>query len=101
MCSRASSSHSSSLTSPNYNRLGTSPIGSTKTLGILSYYEIKTYMNKFITSKHLAQKQFEDIVDVGSYYGSECSSRDSSSSMNSISFRGVRGPMDRYMVKTS
>ncbi|KAL0911890.1 hypothetical protein M5K25_017823 [Dendrobium thyrsiflorum] len=31
--------------------------------------EIKSYMNKSTTSKHLAQKQFEDIVDVGSYYG--------------------------------
>ncbi|XP_028550851.1 uncharacterized protein LOC110112362 [Dendrobium catenatum] len=33
--------------------------------------EIKSYMNKSITSKHLAQKQFEDRVDAGSYYGSE------------------------------
>ncbi|PKU84521.1 hypothetical protein MA16_Dca003034 [Dendrobium catenatum] len=50
--------------------------------------EIKTYMNKSIMSKHLAQKLFEDRVDVGSYFVSEHSSRDSSSS------RGARGPMD-------
>ncbi|KAL0906237.1 hypothetical protein M5K25_024713 [Dendrobium thyrsiflorum] len=49
--------------------------------------EIKSYMNKSTTSKHLAQKQFEDRVDVGSYYGSERSVRDSSSSMKPISSR--------------
>ncbi|KAL0921491.1 hypothetical protein M5K25_008568 [Dendrobium thyrsiflorum] len=63
--------------------------------------EIKSYMNKSTTSKHLAQKQFEDRVDVGSYYGSERSVRDSSSSMKPISSRGARGPMDHYMVDTS
>ncbi|KAL0910409.1 hypothetical protein M5K25_021389 [Dendrobium thyrsiflorum] len=52
--------------------------------------EIKSYMNKSTTSKHLAQKQFEDRVDVGSYYGSERSVRDSSSSMKPISSRGKR-----------
>ncbi|KAL0907602.1 hypothetical protein M5K25_022021 [Dendrobium thyrsiflorum] len=48
--------------------------------------EIKTYMNKSITSKYLAQKQFKDRVDVSSYYGSVS--------------RGVRGPMDHYTVQT-
>ncbi|KAL0907271.1 hypothetical protein M5K25_021671 [Dendrobium thyrsiflorum] len=63
--------------------------------------EIKTYMNKSIISKHLAQKQFENKVDVGFYYESERSRRDSSSSMNLISCRGARDPMDHYMVQTS
>ncbi|KAL0906306.1 hypothetical protein M5K25_024789 [Dendrobium thyrsiflorum] len=63
--------------------------------------EIKSYMNKSTTSKYLAQKQFEDRVDVGSYYGSERSVRDSSSSMKPISSRGARGPMNHYMVDTS
>ncbi|XP_020682348.1 uncharacterized protein LOC110099509 [Dendrobium catenatum] len=56
--------------------------------------EIKSYMNKSTTSKHLAQKQFEDRVDAGSYYGSE--SRNGSSS--TIHNRGVRDPMDQYMT---
>ncbi|XP_028552961.1 uncharacterized protein LOC114580241 [Dendrobium catenatum] len=46
-------------------------------------------------------KQFEDRVDVGSYYGSERSVRDSFSSMKLISSRSARGPIDHYMVDTS
>ncbi|KAL0910117.1 hypothetical protein M5K25_021057 [Dendrobium thyrsiflorum] len=63
--------------------------------------EIKSYMNKSTTSKHLAQKQFEDRVDVGSYYRSERSVRDSSSSMKLISSKGAREPMNHYMVDIS
>ncbi|KAL0904612.1 hypothetical protein M5K25_026741 [Dendrobium thyrsiflorum] len=56
--------------------------------------EICAYMKKSITAKHLQQEQFDDRVELGSYYGSE-SGKGSSSTIHS---RGARGPMDQYMV---
>ncbi|KAL0912121.1 hypothetical protein M5K25_018072 [Dendrobium thyrsiflorum] len=56
--------------------------------------EIAAYMKKSTTTKHLQQEQFDERVEQGAYYGSE-SGKGSSSTINN---RGVRGPMDQYMV---
>ncbi|XP_019179561.1 PREDICTED: uncharacterized protein LOC109174772 [Ipomoea nil] len=66
-------------------------------------------LNKVQASKNLAQMEFEQRVDVGSYFGSgrEVEGDDGNnvvsgvSGSGSISTRGIRGPMDRFMMKES
>ncbi|GMN53202.1 hypothetical protein TIFTF001_022341 [Ficus carica] len=57
--------------------------------------EICAYMKNETMAKHFAQRQFDDRVDSGSYFGS-ASFGDSSPSAP-ISDRGFKGPLDRYM----
>nr|GMC79897.1 Ribonuclease H-like domain containing protein [Ipomoea batatas] len=58
-------------------------------------------LNKLKTKKNLAQMEFEQCVEVGSYFGSGREGEDEGNvaSGGSVSNRGIRGPMDRYMVK--
>nr|GMD91954.1 Ribonuclease H-like domain containing protein [Ipomoea batatas] len=58
-------------------------------------------LNKLKTKKNLAQMEFEQSVEVGSYFGSGREGEDEGNvaSGGSVSKRGIRGPMDRYMVK--
>nr|GLL19514.1 Ribonuclease H-like domain containing protein [Ipomoea trifida] len=53
-------------------------------------------LNKLTNRKNLAQMEFEQCVEVGSYFGSgrEGENEDKVASGGSISNRGIRGPMD-------
>ncbi|CAI9764852.1 unnamed protein product [Fraxinus pennsylvanica] len=51
--------------------------------------EIAEYMNAGNMKRQLSQQQFEDMVELGSYYEKNDTEKDSS--------RGIRGPMDRFV----
>ncbi|PON40369.1 hypothetical protein TorRG33x02_340460, partial [Trema orientale] len=59
--------------------------------------EFVDYLSKGTKNKHLTQAQFDERVDSGAYFGSVMDG--SAKSCNPIpSTRGVRGPMDRFIV---
>ncbi|CAI9767437.1 unnamed protein product [Fraxinus pennsylvanica] len=51
--------------------------------------EIAEYMNAGNMKRQLSQQQFEDMVELGSYYEKNDKEKDSS--------RGIRGPIDRFV----
>ncbi|KAH6800931.1 hypothetical protein C2S52_001395 [Perilla frutescens var. hirtella] len=71
--------------------------------------EILSYLNTFQNAKHTAQRNHQEMVDFGSYYGVDATAGsrtgtdgaipapDSKIGMMSRSSRGVRGPMDRFV----
>lgn len=52
---------------------------------------------KATMSKHHSQQQFDGKVGIGSYYGSDSNGRGQSSLLE-IYIRGVKEPMDQFMV---
>ena len=68
--------------------------------------EMLDFLKNFSDMKHMAQRNFEEKVGSGSYFGSgsgscfeeknSCSG--GSKSMSGFPSRGIRGPMDRFLI---
>ncbi|KAM7518947.1 hypothetical protein LguiB_017909 [Lonicera macranthoides] len=59
-------------------------------------YEIKEYLKKGEKSRNDVQRNREEIIDSGSYYQRQNPSIGGSSG-GSVSQKGIRGPMDRFV----
>lgn len=63
-------------------------------------YEMQAYLKESENSKQLAKRKFDEMVDNGSYYGHSGGGTGTggmSNTMEVVSDRGVRGPMDRFV----
>ena len=67
--------------------------------------EMFDFMKNFTNMKHMVQRNLEEMVGSGSYFGSgsgnfeeKNSCPGGSRSSNSLSSREIRGPMDRFLI---